>query len=79
MAHVERDANLFDLGVTSLMVPEVQLELQRQLDREIPLVDLFEFHTVSALAAHLAGDSAPRRSSNRAQRRLAARNQEGLP
>ncbi len=76
VTHVERDANLFDLGVTSLMVPEVQLELQRQLDRKIPLVDLFEFHTVSALAAHLAGDSAPRRSSNRAQRRLVARNQE---
>ena len=26
-----------------------------RLDREIPLVDLFEFHTVSSLAAHLAG------------------------
>ena len=76
VAHVDRNVNIFDLGVTSLMMPEVQIELQRNLDREISLVDLFEFHTVSALAAHLAGDSAPRRSSNRAQRRLAARNQE---
>ncbi len=76
VAQVERDANLFDLGVTSLMVPEVQLELQRRLDRVISLVDLFEFHTVGALAAHLVGDSAPRRSPDRARRRLAARNQE---
>ena len=54
--HVGLDENIFDLGATSLMMPEVQLELQRSLDRQISLVDLFEFHTVSTLAAHLAGD-----------------------
>jgi len=65
--------NFFDLGATSLMVPEVQMELQRSLSREIPLVDLFEFHTVSGLAGHLAGEVAAPVSSGRVERRLAAR------
>jgi amino acid adenylation domain-containing protein len=77
VAQLDRNANIFDLGATSLMVPEVQMELQRKLDREIPLVDLFEFHTVSTLAAHLAGNLVAPRTSNRAQRRLAARNSRG--
>jgi amino acid adenylation domain-containing protein len=74
---VGRDENIFDLGATSLMMPQVQLELQQSLDREIPLVDLFEFHTVRSLAAHLTGASAAPRTSNRGQRRRAARNQDG--
>ena len=77
--HVGLDENIFDLGATSLMMPEVQLELQRSLDRQISLVDLFEFHTVSTLAAHLAGDPIALRSTNRAERRRAARNQERTP
>jgi amino acid adenylation domain-containing protein len=71
------DENVFDLGATSLMMPQVQMDLQHELRREIPLVDLFEFHTVAALAAHLGGQSATSRRSDRAQRRLAARRQEG--
>ena len=74
--HVSLDENIFDLGVTSLMVPEVKIELQRRLGQEIPLVDLFEFHTVRALAAHLAGEAVTPQSSDRAQRRRAARNQQ---
>jgi len=77
VANIDRNENIFDLGATSLMVPEVQIELQRRLDREIPLVDLFEFHTVSSLAAHLAGTFVAPRATNRAQRRLAARAQQG--
>jgi amino acid adenylation domain-containing protein len=72
--HVGLHQNFFDLGATSLMVPEVQIELQRKLGREIPLIDLFQFHTVSALAGRLSGESATPRTSERAQRRLAARN-----
>jgi acyl carrier protein len=75
--HVNLDENIFDMGATSLMVPDVQIELQRRLDREIPLVDLFEFHTVSTLAVHLRGGSVARWDSNRAQRRRAARNSGG--
>lgn len=74
--HVRVDANIFDLGATSLMMPEIQMELQRTLRREVSLLDLFEFHTVQSLAAHLAGDTVAPRISDRAQRRRAARNQE---
>jgi amino acid adenylation domain-containing protein len=70
------DVNLFDLGATSLMVPDVQLELQRRLNREISLIELFEFHTARTLARHLAGNSAEASKTNRAERRLAARHQE---
>jgi acyl carrier protein len=73
------DENIFDLGATSLMMPEVQIELQRKLDREITLVDLFEFHTVRTLAAHLTGNSAIPVDLNRAERRRAARQRVGRP
>jgi amino acid adenylation domain-containing protein len=73
------DENIFDLGATSLMMPEVQIELQRNLDCEITLVDLFEFHTVRSLAAHLAGTSVVQVDSTRAERRRAARQRIGRP
>ena len=73
---VSLDENIFDLGVTSLMVPEVQIELQRRLGREISLVDLFEFHTSRALAAHLGGGSVAIQTSDRAQRRREARKRQ---
>ena len=75
--HVGLDENIFDLGATSLMVPEVQIELQRRLHREIPLIDLFEFHTVSTLAAHLRGDFVAPRDSNLRTTPPRARNSEG--
>ena len=77
VANIDRDENIFDLGATSLMMPEVQSELRRRLDREISLVDLFEFHTVRSLAAHLADSVGAPSVSNRAQRRLAARVRQG--
>jgi amino acid adenylation domain-containing protein len=77
VAQVGIDQNIFDLGATSLMMAEVHVELERRLAREIPLVDLFEFHTVSSLAAHLVGESAPARLSHRGERRRAARSREG--
>jgi len=65
--------NFFDLGAHSMMVAEVHMQLQQSLGREISLVDLFQFPTVSALAAHLSGQAVAAPASDRAQRRLAAR------
>jgi amino acid adenylation domain-containing protein len=65
--------NFFDLGAHSLTVAEVQAKLQEVLRREISLVDLFQFSTVSALARHLAGTDAHSQASDRAQRRRMAR------
>jgi amino acid adenylation domain-containing protein len=70
---VGMDENFFDLGAHSLTVAEVQAKLQEALRREIPLVDLFQFSTVSALARHLAGAQAQSQLSDRAQRRRMAR------
>jgi acyl carrier protein len=65
--------NFFDLGAHSLTVAEVQAKLQETLGRQIPLVDLFQFSTVSALARHLAGTQSHAQLSDRAQRRRSAR------
>jgi acyl carrier protein len=59
------------LGTHSLMKAEVHVQLQQLLGREISLVDLFQFPTLSALAAHLGAPQA----TSRAERRLAARRQ----
>ncbi len=69
--------NFFDLGAHSLTVAEVHAKLQEALGREISLVDLFQFSTVSALARHLAGTQSHDQVSDRAQRRRSARQLKG--
>ncbi len=64
--------NFFDLGAHSLTVAEVHGRLQEALGREFDLVDLFQFSTVSTLAAHLGGAQSDGRASDRAQRRRMA-------
>ena len=70
---VGRDDNFFDLGAHSLTTAEAHARLQEVLKREFPLLDLFQYPTVHALAAYLGGMSLKRPVSDRAQRRLAAR------
>ncbi|PZO15511.1 MAG: non-ribosomal peptide synthetase [Leptolyngbya foveolarum] len=45
--------NFFDLGGHSLLLVQVQNQLQTQLDRQILLVDLFRYPTIQAIAAYL--------------------------
>ncbi len=73
---VELDENFFDLGAHSLMVAEVHMRLQQLLGRELSLVDLFQFPTVTKLANHLNREEAAPRVSSRVERRLAARQQQ---
>jgi acyl-coenzyme A synthetase/AMP-(fatty) acid ligase/acyl carrier protein len=70
---VSMNDHFFDLGAHSLTVAEVQGRLQEALGREIVLIDLFQFTTVRALAAHLAGTQLRGQVSDRAQRRKMAR------
>ncbi len=57
---VERDANFFDLGGHSLLLPRLHSRLHEALGRELTLVDLFRHPTVSALARFLdPGPPAP--------------------
>jgi amino acid adenylation domain-containing protein len=71
--------NFFDLGAHSLTVAEAHAKLQEALGREIALLDLFQFTTVSALAAYLGGaraTTATSQLSDRAARRRMARQRE---
>ena len=45
--------NFFDLGGDSLLITQVLSRLRPALDREISIIDLFRYPTVSALAQHL--------------------------
>ena len=65
--------NFFDLGAHSLLVAEVQGKLREVLGKEIPLVAMFRYPTVSLLAGYLSQESeeSPRleRSADRARAR----------
>jgi amino acid adenylation domain-containing protein len=50
------DDNFFDLGGDSLMIVAVHSNLQKVLQVEIPVTDLFEFTTIRTLARHLDGN-----------------------
>jgi hypothetical protein len=48
--------NFFDCGGTSQALATVLATLNERLDRRVPLVSLYEFPTIAALAAHLSTD-----------------------
>jgi amino acid adenylation domain-containing protein len=67
--------NFFDLGANSLLVAEVHVQLRQVLGRDIPLIDLFHYPCIAALASHLGQELAPQPSAgaSRAKRRVALR------
>jgi len=76
--------NFFDLGAHSLTVAEAHAKLEEALGREIALLDLFQFTTVSALAAHLdaqpsAAQAASQLSERAARRRMARQREATAP
>ncbi len=50
---LDRTANFFDLGASSLHVARVHDGLQTALDRAFPISDFFLHSTIAAMAAHL--------------------------
>ena len=48
------DQNFFDLGGDSLLLVAVHSNLQKALQTQIPITDLFEFSTIRKLAHHLS-------------------------
>jgi hypothetical protein len=44
---------LFDLGAHSLLIIQVRDQLQTQFKQSIPIVQLFKYPTISALAGYL--------------------------
>lgn len=57
-ASVGLDDNFFDIGGDSLRLVALHADLERQLGREIGIIDLFEFTTPRSLARHLSKDQA---------------------
>ena len=53
------DRGFFDLGGHSLLVVRAHWLLERELDRAIPLIDLFAQPTIRALARRLGGEDPP--------------------
>jgi amino acid adenylation domain-containing protein len=66
------DQNFFDVGGNSLHVAEVHTRLQKLLERQFSITELFAHSTIHALAAHFSstgrGDDAANANRVRAQR-----------
>ncbi len=81
--HVGLNTSFFDAGANSLLLVRLHGELQRELDRQVPLMALYQYPTIESLAGHLtAGAAAPNTVPNpeahrRAARRLEARSRQG--
>ena len=67
--NVGLDDNFFDLGGDSLLLVAVHSNLQKILQTEIPLTDLFEFATIRKLAQHLGNAESKTASLYDAQER----------
>jgi hypothetical protein len=48
--------NFFEIGGHSLLMARVHSRLKATLAPEVTMLDLFRFHTIHGLAAHLAGE-----------------------
>jgi amino acid adenylation domain-containing protein len=63
------DDNFFDVGGDSLLLANVHGRMQRELQLNIPITDLFEFATIRGLARHLNASTASPASQADAQER----------
>ncbi len=73
LERVGSDDNFFELGGTSLRMVEVNRRLCQQLQRSIPVLQMYQHPTVRSLARALAGDSglAPASAATQAGRERA--------
>ena len=77
--------NFFDLGADSLMLTTLHRRMEKELKREMPITDLFQFPTIRSLAGRLGenhddaalGDKTQARAA--AQRAAQARNRRPVP
>jgi amino acid adenylation domain-containing protein len=63
------DTNFFDLGGDSLQLIEVHARVQKALNVELSITDLFEYSTIASLARHLGAKAPEKLSFSEAQRR----------
>jgi hypothetical protein len=67
------DQNFFDLGGNSMAMVEVHVRLERELNRDLSLVDLFRHPDVRSLSQHLRGGDHDDHVLAEVRRRIAAR------
>jgi len=74
LPEVGLEVNFFDIGGDSLSLLEVHAELQKAVDPQIQVVDLFDYTTVRGLAQRLAGGTERnlQAAQDRAQQQRAA-------
>jgi amino acid adenylation domain-containing protein len=72
LSQINVDDNFFDLGGHSLLLTRVNEELRAQLNRDIPLIKLFEHPTIRSLSSWLdqGADSEPNRKINTSKSKL---------
>ena len=51
---IEHRANFFDLGANSMSLTLFRKDIERYLKIDVPLVDLFDYGSIDALASHLS-------------------------
>jgi acyl carrier protein len=73
LEHVGVDDNFFDLGARSLHVAQVHTRLRDILDKEISILDLFEYPTVNSLTQFVRGEQTEKTDSMSQQQRGQAR------
>jgi acyl carrier protein len=83
MLHLERVGihdNFFDLGGHSLLMVQVHSKLRQAFDRNISMVEMFQYPTIDSLGKHLSreddGRSSFQRIHSRAQKQKEAINRQ---
>ncbi|WP_199536946.1 non-ribosomal peptide synthetase [Spongiactinospora gelatinilytica] len=76
--HIGAHDNFFDLGGTSFTLAAAHARLTEALGRRVPMVTLFEFPSIAALARHLDEEEGPAEPIEPADRRAAGRARLGL-
>lgn len=69
LEQVSPEDNFFDLGGNSLMLARVQRGLRAALQFDVPILLLFQYPTIAALAKHLSAAQLPAATSTGAQLR----------
>jgi len=72
------EENFFELGGDSILIVQVHRQLREQLQIELPIVALFEYPTIRALARHFSESATPTNDAESQVRDRASRQKEVL-
>ena len=61
--------NFFDIGGHSLLISQINAQLREKLERDIPVVEMFQYPSISLLAKHLSQEKQGQHSFKEARNR----------